>query len=475
MIPVELEIRNFLSYREAAVLDLRQIHVACISGRNGAGKSSILEAMIWALFGKSRAPTEEDLVNRSARLAGEHMEVRLVFMLGDATYRIVRRRRKSDSLLEFALAGADGEWMTLTEGGKRDTQAVIEATLRMSYDTFVNASFLQQGQADAFTMQTPARRKEILADVLGVQVWELHRARFFARRRATENELLLLQGKMEDATAELAQRDVREAELAAALAAQAEVNGVLAARTALRDQARRTAEMRKAQLQQQKALTAQVERIAAQQAAQLAARDELAAQQAADLALLAGEAETTARYEQWRAADQARRRWEELFRDVTRLREAQAAAEREVAAAAGVLERQIATLEATETRLAARAGRGSRPARAADGAAGGAGGCGSAADLIRQCGPGAARGGARAAGAGKRTEKHRTRTAAGRGGRPAGGGQAAGAAAAADASRRAGGATWRAWAARCSSARPCCSGAMNSRGICRRWNRRSRG
>lgn len=43
MIPLQLTLKNFLSYREA-VLDFRGLHTACICGANGAGKSSLLEA-----------------------------------------------------------------------------------------------------------------------------------------------------------------------------------------------------------------------------------------------------------------------------------------------------------------------------------------------------------------------------------------------------------------------------------------------
>jgi exonuclease SbcC len=54
MIPLRLELTNFLSYRDTAVLDFNGIHLACISGANGAGKSTILDAMTWALSGQSR-------------------------------------------------------------------------------------------------------------------------------------------------------------------------------------------------------------------------------------------------------------------------------------------------------------------------------------------------------------------------------------------------------------------------------------
>ena len=54
MIPLQLTLKNFLSYQEAS-LNFRGLHTACICGSNGAGKSSLLEAITWVIWGQSRA------------------------------------------------------------------------------------------------------------------------------------------------------------------------------------------------------------------------------------------------------------------------------------------------------------------------------------------------------------------------------------------------------------------------------------
>ena len=81
MIPLRLELTNFLSYRDTAVLDFNGIHLACISGANGAGKSTILDAMTWALFGQSRSRSDEDLINKVAALNGDGAEISFIFQL----------------------------------------------------------------------------------------------------------------------------------------------------------------------------------------------------------------------------------------------------------------------------------------------------------------------------------------------------------------------------------------------------------
>ena len=65
MIPVRLQVRGFLSYREMTDLSFLGFDLACISGSNGAGKSSLLDAITWVLFGKARRNDDAVIHNRS--------------------------------------------------------------------------------------------------------------------------------------------------------------------------------------------------------------------------------------------------------------------------------------------------------------------------------------------------------------------------------------------------------------------------
>ena len=101
MIPEKLSLTNFMCYREAE-LDFTGIHLACLAGDNGAGKSALLDAMTWVLWGHSRlgARGDDDLI----RLGRDSMRVELTFRLGGETYRVLRRRetgKRSQTLLEF--------------------------------------------------------------------------------------------------------------------------------------------------------------------------------------------------------------------------------------------------------------------------------------------------------------------------------------------------------------------------------------
>ena len=69
MIPLKLRLQGFLSYHQAVELDFSSFDLACISGANGAGKSSLLDAITWALFGRARKANDDALINSSADMA----------------------------------------------------------------------------------------------------------------------------------------------------------------------------------------------------------------------------------------------------------------------------------------------------------------------------------------------------------------------------------------------------------------------
>ena len=70
-------------------LDFSQIHTACISGANGHGKSTLIDAMTWALWGRTRAAGNDDLVRTGER----EMSVEFTFDMADQRYRVVRLYR----------------------------------------------------------------------------------------------------------------------------------------------------------------------------------------------------------------------------------------------------------------------------------------------------------------------------------------------------------------------------------------------
>ena len=225
MIPLHLSLSGFLSYQEPVELDFTDFELACISGPNGAGKSSLLDAITWALFGQARK-RDDSLVNAQSTVA----QVCLTFAYESNIYRVRRTKpRDKTAMLDFEIlqGNTNGDlrsvvqnlnenrltWKPLTEHTLRDTENRIEQTLRLDYETFVNAAFFLQGKADQFTQQRPGDRKRILGSILGLEVWETYRQRASDRRKAIEAEITGLDGRLHEIAAELAEEDARKQRL----------------------------------------------------------------------------------------------------------------------------------------------------------------------------------------------------------------------------------------------------------------------
>lgn len=65
MIPIRLELKNFMAYRDAPALEFNGLHVVCLTGENGAGKSTLLDAITWVLWGQARAKRDDELISQT--------------------------------------------------------------------------------------------------------------------------------------------------------------------------------------------------------------------------------------------------------------------------------------------------------------------------------------------------------------------------------------------------------------------------
>ncbi|NJD59585.1 MAG: SMC family ATPase [Anaerolineae bacterium] len=311
MIPIKLTLTGFLSYRDTTELDFTSFDLACISGQNGAGKSSLLDAITWALFGQARK-RDESIVNLQSGAA----EVALVFEYESNTYRIQRTLPKGKTTrLEFQiLQPADGKWKALTGETLRNTQEVIEHTLRLDYDTFVNASFFLQGKADQFTQQKASDRKRILGNILGLEVWDVYRERGSRRRRAAEAEIQNLEGRMQEINAELSEETSRTDRLQSLQTELKQLEKARRAQEKLLEQARKV----EASLNEQRKLVDVLKRqlqAAEQRYAEMESRlESRVTEQKAYAEKLARASEIEAAYAGWQAIRAELERWDEVAR-----------------------------------------------------------------------------------------------------------------------------------------------------------------
>jgi exonuclease SbcC len=244
-----------MCYREEQCLDFTGIHLACLAGDNGHGKSTLLDAMTWALWGQSRARRDDELIS----LGENDMWVEFEFGLGGQRYRVWRQRSRKgrgQSDLHFYVWNESGDaWQPIDEGGLNERQAHITRTLRMDYNTFTNSAFLLQGRADSFTVKTPGERKQILADILGLGRFDQYEERAKEEAGTRKAQADRIGGEVEGIDREMARQPVYEAQLTAARAtvlaagqtlrlAEAEQTTARLSLQSIQDQARQADELK---------------------------------------------------------------------------------------------------------------------------------------------------------------------------------------------------------------------------------------
>ncbi len=213
MVPLKLSLKNFLSYGEnTSTLDFRGFDIACLSGKNGHGKSALIDALTWALWGKCRVKIKEEVIKRGASEA----RVELEFESENNIYRILRviERKKSGTSTSINLSifdTATSAFKPLDEGSK--TQSTIEKLLKMDYNSFICSSFILQGMADEFTKRTASERKEILSKILTLDEYELITKKAREHSQILNLELNTLESQEKQLEDEISRKNIFEEKL----------------------------------------------------------------------------------------------------------------------------------------------------------------------------------------------------------------------------------------------------------------------
>jgi exonuclease SbcC len=159
-----MELRNYRKFREARIEF--PDGVVAIVGNNGTGKTTILEAVTWALFGNASSvirDNKEGVVSFGAP-PGEECSVVLEFDLGEDSYRLARNM-KVKSLKTDASLEVNGK--LLATGDAEVTKAMV-AKLGMDHQAFFVSVFTKQKDLNALANLKPAERKTLVLRMLRV-------------------------------------------------------------------------------------------------------------------------------------------------------------------------------------------------------------------------------------------------------------------------------------------------------------------
>lgn len=189
MRPLGIDVQGFTAFRELQELDLSEFGLFVITGPTGSGKTSLLDAMVFALYGRvPRAGRHgmKDLISQGIAEA----RVKLEFSIDGQRYRVSRRLSHSQAQSATLERLQGDEWRSAVNGsGVKAVDAEIVELLKLTYEAFTRAVVLPQGEFHQFLRGDRDERRKILTRLLGLDHYDEMGRRARARARELETTI----------------------------------------------------------------------------------------------------------------------------------------------------------------------------------------------------------------------------------------------------------------------------------------------
>jgi len=161
-----VELRNFLSHSNTTLEFDNGVTV--FVGHNGAGKSSIIDAITFALFGQHTRKSNKGLIKRGMNQA----YVKVTFNINEKLYRVERKIDLKGGLEAQFSEKVNGEWVQIAAGERKQfgesMTSEIEKKIGLNYEKLKIASIVQQGELNAIIKTKPKEFKELLNAIIGI-------------------------------------------------------------------------------------------------------------------------------------------------------------------------------------------------------------------------------------------------------------------------------------------------------------------
>lgn len=193
-----ISVRNFLSYGNVpTVFELDKYTNVLIIGKNGGGKSVLVDALCYGLYGKPyRKIKLGQLVNS---INGKNSVVTVNFEVEGVPYRVVRGQKPK--IFEIY----KNEKLVDEEAATRDYQGYLEKqVLKMAYKTFCQIGVMGSANYVPFMSLEAGQRREVIEDVLDISLFSQMNELLKDRIKTTKTELTLLEVQIESAKKETA-------------------------------------------------------------------------------------------------------------------------------------------------------------------------------------------------------------------------------------------------------------------------------
>lgn len=216
MKPVYLEFCGVNSFSEKAQIDFGKLlegGLFGIFGDTGSGKSTILDCIHFALYGKIERSSGSvtDSINEKCDRAYVVYDFEILHDGARHTYRVRRERRRKNSVPKASLYEADGEgkWQALAEG-TIEVDRRVEEIIGLGFDDFKKCIALPQGEFAGLVRAKPSERLQLVSRLFDLEKYgEKLSAAVRGRCVAADNQLDVLRSRLQE-NAEGTEERVRE-------------------------------------------------------------------------------------------------------------------------------------------------------------------------------------------------------------------------------------------------------------------------
>jgi exonuclease SbcC len=192
VIPHRVKLSGFLSYRAEQEISFEGAPLWMLAGRNGSGKSTIFDAVTYALFGHHRGGSQQvqELINKESNA----LAVEFDFAIDGQMYRVRRTAKRTakggpagTQQISRGVPGADGQlaWEPVPDTNRKaDFEAWVRDRIGLDYETFTSSVLLLQGKAEKLLDASPKGRAELLASIVDLERYQRLHAKADEQRKA---------------------------------------------------------------------------------------------------------------------------------------------------------------------------------------------------------------------------------------------------------------------------------------------------
>ncbi len=197
MRPLKLELEGFSAFRERAEVDFADAELFVFTGTTGSGKSSLIDAMTFALYGSVPRYDDKRLVAAAITQGKTEARLRFDFTLGETEYTAVRvvKRTKSGGATTAEARLQRGEQVLAATAD--EVTEVVTKLLGLDFEQFTRCVVLPQGDFAEFLHDKPASRQKLLTRLLGIDLYQVVRGLAVERESTAKGAVAALQGQLE--------------------------------------------------------------------------------------------------------------------------------------------------------------------------------------------------------------------------------------------------------------------------------------